>query len=76
MPLHFTKMLQAISALGNVPSPTVYTALMDVVSCVNFYYAVRMQAANVLTKVCACNVVLYVHVYHLSVCWRHVLLQC
>lgn len=45
--------IMAINALGSVPSPSVYTALMDVVSCVNFYYAVRVQAASVLTKVFA-----------------------
>ena len=51
-------LLQAIDALGNVPSSTVYTALMDAVSYANFYYAVRIQAADVLTKVCGyiqCN---------------------
>jgi len=44
-------LLQAITALGNVPSVTVHSALMDVVSCSNYYYAVRVQAANVLAMV-------------------------
>lgn len=56
--------LQAIDALGNVPSPTVYTALMDAVSCTNFYYAVRVQAADVLTKVCTSILHgFFIHVY-------------
>ena len=43
--------LQAINALGNVPSVTVHSALIDVVSCSSYYYAVRVQAANVLAMV-------------------------
>jgi len=64
-------LLQAITALGNVPSVTVHSALMDVVSCSNYYYAVRVQAANVLAMVSILKVYCNVGTYTQFISCKH-----